>query len=329
MGDPAGVGPELCWRSLTSQILRQCQPIMVGSADILLEAHRQFAPQLKFQVVAESEATAEHFADIKAEVVIVDAVKMNYRDLKKGQVTAVSGAAALQSIALATDLCLNQTVVGMVTAPVSKEAIELSGVPFMGHTEWISHRCGDCDEMMMMSALAQNLHIGYVSTHVPLAKLCEVITQDLVLRRIRQCAQFAKELGLKSIAVCGLNPHAGENGHLGRDELERIIPAMLQAKKEGIFCVGPFPADTLFVPSLRKQYDIVLAMYHDQGGIPFKMLAFEEGVNHTLGLPIIRSSVDHGTAWDLAWQGRAHTGSMVAAIELALMRARGKLEESP
>ena len=325
MGDPAGVGPELCWRSLTASILAKCQPVLVGSADILCEAQRQFAPQLDYKIISETEVNS--FTHSPAQVLIIDATPLKYSDLQKGQVSAVSGAAALRSIALATDLCLNKTVVAMVTAPASKEAIELSGVPFTGHTEWISERCGDCDEMMMMSALAQNLHIGYVSTHVPIARLCEVITQDLVLRRLRQCAQFARELSLKSIAVCGLNPHAGENGHIGQDELERIIPAMLQAQSEGIYCVGPFPADTLFVPSIRNQYDIVLAMYHDQGGIPFKMLAFEEGVNHTLGLPIIRSSVDHGTAWDLAWKGRAHTGSMIAAIELALMRAKGKLEE--
>ena len=324
MGDPAGVGPELCWRVLTPQVLQRIMPVLVGSSDVLMEAHKVFAPELKVRIVTQSEFEAlESFDALAEDALLVNCSDLKVRDICYGQGSAKTGKAALEAISVATDLCLSEKVQGMVTAPVSKFHIESSGVKFRGHTEYISHQCGDFDEMMMMSSLQKKLHVGYASTHVPIAWLTDIITEDLVYRRILQCQELITELDLsnKKIGVCGLNPHAGEDGLLGQEDAQEILPAIQKAREQGIDCDGPHPSDTLFVPSIRDRYGVILAMYHDQGGIPFKMLAFNDGVNHTLGLPIVRTSVDHGTAWDLAWKGTADVGSFSEAIEVAMLRA--------
>lgn len=328
MGDPAGVGPELCWRVLDTALLEQIFPVMVGASGVLMEAKQRFAPDLKAKLVEKSELTAALSQD-DVDVLIVEASPLEMSQLVEGQGSAATGEASLKAIEVATDLCLDEVVHAMVTAPVSKYAIESSGVKFRGHTEWISMHCGDYDEMMMMSSLEKNLHVGYTSTHVPIKWLSDIITEDIVYRRILQCQALVKEMGLKNtkIGVCGLNPHAGENGLMGVEDAEQISPAIQRAREEGVDCDGPHPSDTLFVPRIRERYGIILAMYHDQGGIPFKMLAFDSGVNHTLGLPIVRTSVDHGTAWDLAWKGEADAGSFREAIKVALLRAKGRLEE--
>jgi 4-hydroxy-L-threonine phosphate dehydrogenase PdxA len=169
-----------------------------------------------------------------------------------------------------------------------------------------------------------------VTTHVALCELPTIITEELVLKRLQTTWKFLVDSNIEqSIAVCGLNPHAGENGVLGNEESKHIIPAMEMARKEGIKCEGPYPADTLFIESKRKNYGAILAMYHDQGGIPFKMLSFDHGVNHTLGLPIIRTSVDHGTGWDIAWQGKASPKSLESAIKMAMTLAKAKSISNP
>lgn len=324
MGDPAGVGPELCWRVLSPGVLQKVLPVLIGSSDILLEAHRHFAPDLSFQQMSSEEFKAlDSLEPIESDVILISSSDLKIADITHGQGNAKTGKSALEAITLATELCIDKKVQGMVTAPVSKFHIESSGVKFRGHTEYISQQCGDFDEMMMMSSLRQNLHVGYASTHVPVSWLTDIITEDLVYRRILQCQELIEDLGLvnKKIGVCGLNPHAGEDGLLGDEDRKEILPAIHKAREKGIDCDGPHPSDTLFVPVIRERYGVILAMYHDQGGIPFKMLAFNDGVNHTLGLPIVRTSVDHGTAWDLAWKGTADVGSFSEAIEVALLRA--------
>jgi 4-hydroxythreonine-4-phosphate dehydrogenase len=323
MGDPAGVGPELCWRVWNEELLSTVLPVVIGSVDVLKEAHRRFCPELKFFEMGKEQLMSSGVPqELDAQVILVESGPLGMDDFEFGQGSAITGKASLQSIELATDLCLNEKVAGMVTCPVSKYHIESSGVKFRGHTEWISTQCGDYDEMMMMSSLKQNLHVGYASTHVPVSWLTDIITEDLIYRRIRQCQELVEELDLpsKRIGVCGLNPHAGEDGLLGKEDLEEVLPAISRARDEGIEVDGPHPSDTLFIEPIRERFGVILAMYHDQGGIPFKMLAFNDGVNQTLGLPIVRTSVDHGTAWDLAWRGQAHTGSFKEAIELAVIR---------
>jgi len=308
MGDPAGIGPEVCWKGITASLLDQARISVVGVANILNEARDRFAGHLEGRI---------------QEVAVISTPRQDTSGLQRGRPSSISGGLALEAISLSTDLCLENLAQAMVTAPVSKEAIEMAGTPFTGHTEWISSRCGNHDEMMMMSDLSRRLHVGYLTTHVPLKKLPGLVTPNLVERRLRQCLTFRAQLkDPRPVAICGLNPHAGENGLLGEEEEETIKPTIRKLQEEGLPVEGPFPADTLFVASQREHFSILLALYHDQGGIPFKMLAFDRGVNHTLGLPIIRTSVDHGTAWSIAWQGKASGSSMTAAIEMALLRAK-------
>lgn len=315
MGDPAGIGPEVCWKGITSELLERCDISIVGDPEILNKA-RLFANE-----------------SIKSDDSPIQIIPLNSPSisLTPGKPSAESGRLALEAISIGTDLCLQGKADAMVTAPVSKEAIEMSGTPFIGHTEWISTRCGNHNEMMMMSDLEQSLHIGYLTTHLPLKKVPSVLSKELVENRLLHCLDFRGQLkDPRPIAICGLNPHAGENGLLGEEEIKYFLPVIDKLKQEGHPIEGPFPADTLFISSQRKKYSIILSIYHDQGGIPFKMLAFDHGVNHTLGLPIIRTSVDHGTAWPIAWQGVASSTSMTAAIKLALIRAEaGWKEPSP
>ena len=313
MGDPAGIGPEVCWKGITPKLLDLATISIVGDQEIIEESKLLYSQEL-------SERTKE--------VSIFPTENSSFKPLERCRPSGASGECALKAIQIATDICLNNKADAMVTAPVSKEAIEMSGTPFTGHTEWISNRCGNHDEMMMMSDLSQKLHVGYLTTHVPLAKLPSLITTNLIQRRLEQCLSFRDLIrDPRPIAICGLNPHAGENGLLGTEEEDIIKPVIQKLQQTGHPIEGPFPADTLFVKNLREKFSILLALYHDQGGIPFKMLAFDQGVNHTLGLPIIRTSVDHGTAWDIAWKGQASGKSMTAAIELALLRAEAGWKE--
>jgi 4-hydroxythreonine-4-phosphate dehydrogenase len=313
MGDPSGVGPEVCWKGITQQLLSQARISLIGIDSVLSESQSRFS---------------SHLGKEAKNIDLISLSDSYQAPLEKGTPSVISGQSALEAIRLATDLCLNNDADALVTAPVSKKAIEMAGTPFTGHTEWISSRCGTYDEMMMMSDLSQKLHVGYLTTHIPLKKVSKILSPDLVERRLRQCLEFRSQLGdLRPIAICGLNPHAGENGLIGSEEDVIICPVVKKLQKESHPIEGPFPADTLFVESQRKRFSIILSLFHDQGGIPFKMLAFDKGVNHTLGLPIVRTSVDHGTAWDIAWQGKASGTSMTAAIEMAILRSKAGWKE--
>lgn len=323
MGDPSGIGPEVCIRSLDREILSECQIFITGSISILNEAIQRFHTQsFSFVQTDKIQKLPENH------IGLIPCSDLDFENCKVGKISKASGQAAFNAIQAATDLCKNKQAQAMVTAPVSKEAIEKTGIEFRGHTEWIANRCGCRDEMMMMSS--QQLQVGYVTTHLALNDVSKHLSIALIIKRLKLMQLFLTESkhSNQKIAVCGLNPHAGEGGLLGLEDLKLIQPAIQEAKEMGIDCEGPFPADTIFVESLRKKYGAILAMYHDQGGIPFKMLSFEDGVNHTLGLPIIRTSVDHGTAWDLAWKGVAHTGSMKSAIKMAQSLAHSRFLSS-
>ncbi len=319
MGDPAGIGPEIIAKTNWEKIFSTCIPIIYGNAFILKKAFSSYSK------VSYDTITQKDFEKLKNNQLYLYASDSLYlTDLQIGTPSKLSGSASLEAIRHASDACINQQTQAMVTAPVSKEAIEMTGIYFHGHTEWISQRCGNYDEMMMMSS--DKLNVGYVTTHLPLKELSNVIDQKLVFKRIQTLHNFLIDSNQNTkIAICGLNPHAGENGVLGNEEIQSIIPAIQKARVHNIDCEGPFPADTLFIESQRNKYGAILAMYHDQGGIPFKMLAFDHGVNHTLGLPIIRTSVDHGTAWDIAWKGSASAMSLEAAIDMATTLSLAKM----
>ena len=239
-----------------------------------------------------------------------------------GRANATCGKASVEYINKAIDLCQKGELQAMVTAPINKEAMNLAGFRFAGHTELLAQRTNTCHYAMMLAG--GGLRVVLVTTHTAITDVPSRITQDSVSRTIRLTYQWLQKFYPQktTIAVCGLNPHAGENGLFGKEEIESISPAIAQAKFEHIPVEGPYPSDTLFYQAQKGIFGAVVVMYHDQGLIPLKMLAFDTGVNITLGLPIIRTSVDHGTAYDIAWQGQAKISSLTAAVESAAYLAQ-------
>jgi len=297
MGDPAGIGPEVIVKAL-AQLGGAAEWIVVGHEPVMRAAGLPAAIPVR-----ETGGAAA----------------------VPGVLSAEAGRAALAAVREATGMCLRGEAAAMVTAPVNKEAIASTGEPFTGHTEYIAALCGAKESWMLLSG--GRLRVVHVSTHISLRRAC-----DLDTGRIARTIQAAHDAGLllgferPRIAVCALNPHAGEHGLFGDEEERFIAPAIRIASDAGIAAAGPVPADTAFVKAVRGAYDLVVAMYHDQGHIPAKLLGFDESVNVSLGLPIIRTSVDHGTAFDIAGKGVAGPGSMIAALRLAVRMARRREE---
>jgi 4-hydroxythreonine-4-phosphate dehydrogenase len=238
-----------------------------------------------------------------------------------GQVNAESAKAAHAAIVAATNDALQHRVAAIVTAPINKEAFALAGLHWPGHTELLAHLCGVADVAMMF--WSEKLRVVLATVHVPLKDVPATLTEATLLRTIRLTDQSLPKFGIArpKIAVAGLNPHAGEHGVIGNEELHTFAPAIAKAIADGIDVSGPYPADTLFVRAVRGEFDVVIAAYHDQGLVPVKLVAFGHAVNVTLGLPIVRTSVDHGTAFDIARKGTADEGSLVEAILLAVKLA--------
>jgi len=242
-----------------------------------------------------------------------------------GVVNAASGRRAYDEILRAVDDARAGRVDGIVTAPINKAAFAAAGLDWKGHTDLLAHLCGVPEVAMMF--WSEKLRVVLATVHVPLSEVPTALTKDRLLSTIRLTASSLPRFGIQAprIAVCGLNPHAGEDGLLGSEEISTIRPAIDAARAEGLDVHGPFPADTLFVRAANREFDVVVACYHDQGLVPVKLLSFGHSVNVTLGLPIIRTSVDHGTAFDIARQGKADPGSMVEAILLAARLAAPKV----
>jgi 4-hydroxythreonine-4-phosphate dehydrogenase len=252
---------------------------------------------------------------------VVVAGLLSARDHRPGELDAASGAAARAYVAAATDAALAGDVAGIVTMPMNKEATQLTDPTFVGHTEFIAERCGARSVTMMLTADTPHgsVAVTHVSTHCSLREAIERVRHDRVLDVIRLTDRALRGfLDAPRIAVCGVNPHAGEHGLFGSEDAEHIAPAIRSARAEGIDATGPHPADTVFFQAVhRDRFDAIVVMYHDQGHAPMKLMAFDTGVNVTLGLPIIRTSVDHGTAFDIAWKGEAFTGSLDHALAYA------------
>jgi 4-hydroxythreonine-4-phosphate dehydrogenase len=303
MGDPAGVGPEIVLLALADpEIAPLARWMVAGDARILEMAGR---------------ATGIPSQD--AEMHVVPALG-DLAGFAFGRLNADCGRAALAYVRAATELCLSGKAAAMVTAPINKEAVALSGQPFSGHTEYIAGLCGASESRMLLAC--ERLAVVHVSTHTALRKACE-LNEERIVRTIGLGNDAMRRLGFARprIAVCGLNPHAGEHGMFGSEDQSIIAPAIEAARAEGIAATGPHAADTVFLQAWRGAYDLVVAMYHDQGHIPMKLLDFEGTVNVTLGIPIIRTSVDHGTAFDIAGKGLADARSMKAAMRLAARMA--------
>jgi 4-hydroxythreonine-4-phosphate dehydrogenase len=303
VGDPAGIGPEVVLKAVADPALAGlAQWLVVGDARILEMAERATGVTLVNARLHDASALS------------------GYDDFTFGRLDARCGAAAVEYVRIATQLCLSGGAEAMVTAPLNKEAVTLNGMAFSGHTEYIAQLCGATESRMLLAS--ERLATIHVSTHVPLRRACELDPQR-ILRTIELGNDAMKLLGIETprIAVCGLNPHAGEHGLFGDEDERAIAPAIKAAQTAGIQCSGPHAGDTVFLQASRGAYDLVVAMYHDQGHIPMKLIDFEGTVNISLGIPVIRTSVDHGTAFDIAGKNLADPRSMKQAMRLAARMA--------
>jgi 4-hydroxythreonine-4-phosphate dehydrogenase len=317
-GEPAGVGPELVARLAATPIAADL--VAISNAGLLERAARRCGVTLKIEPYDSQPRTLRAAGSVR----VLD-VPLRVEE-SPGRLDPRNAFHVLNTLAQAADGCLAGAFDAVVTAPVQKSVINDAGEVFSGHTEFFAKRAGS-DVVMMLAS--PELRIALATTHMPLAKVPAAITHESLARTLHiVCAELIAKFGIATprIAVLGLNPHAGEGGHLGCEEIKTIIPALDALRGEGMQLIGPLPADTAFVPAMRARYDAVLAMYHDQALPVLKSEAFDRTVNITLGLPFIRTSVDHGTALDLAGTGRADPASMFAAADMALqlaLRARG------
>jgi 4-hydroxythreonine-4-phosphate dehydrogenase len=313
MGDPGGVGQEIIIKALCSNEVRDlCIPVVVGDRVVMEEAVRLPGLSVKLNIIREP-------GEAKSTPGTLDLIDMAImREFQKNRPDAEGGRASAAYIRKAVELAVNKQVDAMVTAPISKEALKMAGLKWPGHTEMIAELTGTKDYAMML--VGGPLRVILVTIHTALKNVPGMIKRDNVLKTIRLARRACAMLGIRDarIAVAGLNPHAGEAGIFGDEEIQEIIPAIEDAGREGIQTAGPFPPDTIFHKAYKGEVDIVVCMYHDQGLVPLKMIAFDKGVNVTVGLPIIRTSPDHGTAYDIAWSGKADPSSMIEAIKLAV-----------
>jgi 4-hydroxythreonine-4-phosphate dehydrogenase len=325
MGDAAGIGPEIIVKAHARAAARDC--VVYGCAEVLARAAARLAERdgCARSVVARIDGPADAAALPPGVIPVVQAAGVEAADLREvalGQVDARAGAAAHASIVAATQAALRGEVAGLVTAPIHKEALHAAGVPFPGHTELLQHLCGGAPVRMMLAN--DELRTVLVTIHLSVRRALEAITEDAVLQtlRITHAAARAWGTGAPRIAVAGLNPHAGEGGLFGDEELRILAPAIARARAEGIDASGPYAPDTVFMrarntPTHPGAFDVVVAMLHDHALIPVKYLGLEQGVNITLGLPFVRTSPDHGTAFDIAGRGVADEASLCSAIAMA------------
>jgi 4-hydroxythreonine-4-phosphate dehydrogenase len=309
-GEPAGVGPELVTQLAASPLAADL--VAIGDSGLFERAARRCGVALKIETYDGRPRTLRAAGTLR-----VLEVPLRVEE-NPGRLDPRNAFYVLNTLAQAADRCMTGEFDGVVTAPVQKSVINDAGERFSGHTELFARRAG-CEVVMMLAS--PELRVALATTHLPLADVPAAITRESLTRTLRIVhAELIARFGIVAprIAVLGLNPHAGEGGHLGREEIDTIIPALEALRGEGVSLIGPLPADTAFVPQMRARYDAVLAMYHDQALPVLKSEAFERTVNITLGLPFIRTSVDHGTALDLAGSGRADPSSMFAAAEMAM-----------
>jgi 4-phospho-D-threonate 3-dehydrogenase / 4-phospho-D-erythronate 3-dehydrogenase len=326
MGDPAGVGPEIIARAATDPAVRRdSRPVVIGAASTMQAAVTLVAAPLTVHAV-------KRVADCRwteGTLEVLDLANVDMPTLPRAAVSAAAGRAAYDYVERAVTLAQAREIDGIVTAPINKEALAAAGMPHTGHTEILAKLSNTANYAMLL--MGHDLRVIHVTTHVALRRVPDLVTRERVLTTIRLAQRTMTSLGRRDarIAVAGLNPHAGEDGLFGDEEKTAILPAIEAARADGMTVIGPLPADTLFSRARGGEFDIVVAMYHDQGHIPVKTVGFTydestrrwtglSGVNVTVGLPFLRVSVDHGTAFDRAWKGIANPESMIEAIDVAV-----------
>ena len=335
MGDPASIGPEITIKALGghTELYDQCKPLVIGDAEIMRRARKMVGRE---DIGIHAVASVEEALFTPGTIDVYDMKMVNADTLKIGEVSVEAGNAAFQYVKKAIEMAMAGEADGTVTNALNKEAMNLAGHHFSGHTEIYAHYTGTRKYCMMLAH--QNMRVTHVSTHVSLREACDRVKKDRVLDVIRMSHEACKDLGIEHprVAVAGLNPHCGEGGLFGDEEIKEITPAIEAARAEGIDASGPFPPDSIFSKLRGGWYDIVVCMYHDQGHIPLKVVGFVynqkegkwdavEGINLTLGLPIVRVSVDHGTAFDQAGTGMANELSLMNAIDYGVRLSRSRM----
>ena len=320
IGDAAGIGPEVVLKALSHKdVYDMCRPIVVGDPRAL-ERELRLVDGIREVRVVGSVGEAEF---VRGRVDVLVPYRFRRWPVPRGVVDPEAGRATYEFVREAVRLALSGEVDGMVTAPLNKEALNRAGLRYPGHTELLAELTGT--EVYRMMLVGGGLKVAHVTTHLPVREACDLITRDRVLETVRLAGEWAEGVGVRGpvIGVLGLNPHAGEGGLFGREDAEEIAPAVESAREEGWDARGPLPPDTAFWRAREGEFDVLVAMLHDQGHIPLKLMAFHDCVNITLGLPIVRTSVGHGTAFDISGSGRADPRSLVEAIRWASLMAKG------
>lgn len=318
LGDPAGVGPEIIIKALANEELyTMSRPVVIGDGTVLAQAMKFCGLELKINKIENPIDGVYTFGTID----IIDLANVDITKLQIGKVQALGGEAAFAYIKKTTELAVSRQLDAMATTPINKESLKAAKVPYIGHTEILEDLTNTKNPLTMFQVF--NLRVFFLTRHVSLRRACELITADGVYEFIHRCVKALEVLGVTNpqIAVAGLNPHSGEHGLFGDEEVTDIEPAIVRAKADGINVVGPVPADSVFHFGLKGRYDAVLSLYHDQGHIATKMVDFERTISITNNMPFLRTSVDHGTAFDIAGSGKVSEVSMVEAIKLAAVYA--------
>ena len=320
MGDPCGIGPEVVVKALADpRVYASCRPLVIGNTFAMRQAVQATGLPLEINETGDPVAAGRN----PAVVDVVDIHNLNPEDITVGQISVPCGKAAMEWVTKAGELALAGIVDAIATAPLNKEAASLAGFQSIGHTELLQELAGAKTVPTML--LSKNLRVVHLTTHRSLRVACDYVKQERILEFLQLTHDTFVKWGFPRprLAAAGLNPHNSDGGLLGNEEAEEIAPAVNAARERGIDAVGPIPADSVFPQAIEGRYDVVLAMFHDQGHIPVKVYGFEESVTANLGLPFVRTSVDHGTAFDIAGQGIAQHVSMLESIRLAVELARG------
>ena len=314
LGDPAGVGPEIIVKALAkAEVYEMARPLVIGDAKVLKQAMKFCGLELELHTV-EKPSEGKFVLGI---IDVIDLENMKIEELQIGKVQAMGGRAAFQYIEKTVSLAVAKEIDAMATTPINKESLKAAKVPYIGHTEILEDLTKTKNPLTMFQVFG--LRVFFLTRHVSLRKACELVTTESVYEFITRCVKALEVLGVKNprLAVAGLNPHSGEHGLFGDEEVVELEPAIARAKAEGINVSGPVPADSVFHFALKGRYDAVLSLYHDQGHIATKMVDFERTISITNNMPFLRTSVDHGTAFDIAGTGKVSEVSMVEAIKLA------------
>lgn len=332
MGDPAGIGPEVIVEAFASkeigEVMEKNRPFVVGDVEVLEDAAKFSGVDVEINAVkSEDRIPDDKFKE--GIINVLDLKNVDVDELKLGEVQEMNGRASIEYVQKAAELAKEEKIHAIVTAPINKQAIKKADHPYPGHTETLANLTGLSPDDVTMMLVAGELRVFHTTLHLSLRDAIDSLTREKILESIKITNDGLKSLGIENpkIGVAGLNPHASDGGRFGHEDLEIIKPAVEEAKGQGINAEGPIPADTVFFRAKQGKFDGVLAQYHDQGHIPMKLIGFMEGVNVTIGLPIIRTSVDHGTAFDIAGEGKADCSNIIAAMKVASKMAKSKFED--